>query len=218
MLKRIGLTRSTNERGIMLPQRLIVGTIVAVLANGTFTSSATGEDIPEQATAGAEGVESSSKITSASVGRGGASEENIPEQLMAGAMGREPFNKATDASVGRGGASVDVSIPAGVLSHKIQGNELDIRTEQAIVETVSPLCNWKIRYSHRDLEGNEYRSFETKLQERCTVISLAPTKQWEGKAKPGTACAILKKRTAEGFVEVARQCHNVTKNDSWPLW
>jgi hypothetical protein len=202
----------------MLPQRLIVGTIVAVLANGTFTSSATGEDIPEQATAGAEGVESSSKITSASVGRGGASEENIPEQLMAGAMGREPFNKATDASVGRGGASVDVSIPAGVLSHKIQGNELDIRTEQAIVETVSPLCNWKIRYSHRDLEGNEYRSFETKLQERCTVISYAPKKQWEGKAKPGTACAILKKSTAEGFVESARQCHNVTKNDSWPLW
>lgn len=218
MLKRTGMMRSTSKRSNLLFLILIASTSVAVLIYGTFTSSATGEDIPEQATAGAEGVESSSKITSASVGRGGASEENIPEQLMAGAMGREPFNKATDASVGRGGASVDVSIPAGVLSHKIQGNELDIRTEQAIVETVSPLCNWKIRYSHRDLEGNEYRSFETKLQERCTVISYAPKKQWEGKAKPGTACAILKKSTAEGFVEVARQCHNVTKNDSWPAW
>ena len=186
MLKRTGMMRSTSKRSNLLFLILIASTSVAVLIYGTFTSSATGEDIPEQATAGAEGVESSSKITS--------------------------------ASVGLGGVSVDVDIPAGALTHIIRGNELDIRAEKAKVITAWPLCNWKIRYSHRDLEGNEYRSFETKLQERCTVISWAPTKQWEGKAKPGTTCAILKKSTAEGFVEMARQCHNVTKNDSWPLW
>jgi hypothetical protein len=218
MLKRTGMMRSTSKRSNLLFLILIASTSVAVLIYGTFTSSATGEDIPEQATAGAEGVESSSKITSASVGRGGASEENIPEQLMAGAQGTEYFKNITSASVGLGGVSVDVDIPAGALTHIIRGNELDIRAEKAKVITAWPLCNWKIRYSHRDLEGNEYRSFETKLQERCTVISWAPTKQWEGKAKPGTACAILKKSTAEGFVEVARQCHNVTKNDSWPVW
>lgn len=198
--------RSTSKRSNLLFLILIASTSVAVLIYGTFTSSATGEDIPEQATAGAEGVESSSKITSASVRR------------RADTSGTEYFKNITSASVGRGGASVDVSIPAGGLDHGIWGDGLDIRAEKARVKTAWPLCNWKIRYSHRDLEGNEYRSFETKLQERCTVMSYAPKKQWEGKAKPGTACAILKKSTAEGFVEVARQCHNVTKNDSWPLW
>ena len=172
MLKRIGLTRSTNERGIMLPQRLIVGTIVAVLANGAFASSA-----------------------------------------AASAQGAEPFNEGTvDTPKG------SYDIPRGVLDHGVSGEGLEVESQKAGFTSVAPICNWSVRYSHFDLSGNEYRSKETPIQYKCNAATGVPGVEWEGKAKPGTACAILKKSTAEGFVEIARQCHNVTKNDSWPLW
>ena len=172
MLKRIGLTRSTNERGIMLPQRLIVGTIVAVLANGAFASSA-----------------------------------------AASAEGAASFNEGTvDTPKG------SYDIPRGALDHGVSGEGLEVESQKASFSSATPICNWSVRYSHFDLSGNEYRSKETPIQYECDIGTRVPGVEWEGKAKPGTACAILKKGTAEGSVEIARQCHNVTKNDSWPVW
>ena len=160
MLKRIGLTRSTNERGIMLPQRLIVGTIVAVLANGAFASSA-----------------------------------------AASATGIEPFNEATVGSY---------DIPRGELDHGVSGDGLEVESQKAGFSSATPICNWSVRYSHFDLSGNEYRSKETPTQYGCDINTEVPGVEWEGKAKPGTACAILFAGSDAGTVEIARQCHNIT--------
>ncbi len=99
-------------------------------------------------------------------------------------------------------------VPSGELDHGITGKGLYIESEKAGFSSMPPLCNYKVAYSHRKLDGVEYERWESGLVSDCHSNHKLPGVEWRRDGQPGKACAIL---YADGE-EIARQCHNITAN------
>ncbi|TQM16339.1 hypothetical protein FB558_3149 [Pseudonocardia kunmingensis] len=75
--------------------------------------------------------------------------------------------------------------PSGVLEHNVIGRDRTITYQWAEVETVGPICNWKIDFVFRDDGGREYFRSPGDMSNTCANVAYrkyAPQsggKQWQ---------------------------------------
>ena len=124
-------------------------------------------------------------------------------QASASAKGIEPF-RVGEVPTPFG----TYPIPSGELDHGITGKGLKIESQKAGFSSMPPLCNYKVAYSLKNLDGVEYERAESELISDCHSNHELPGVEWNLEGQPGKACAIL---YADNH-EIARQCHNVTRN------
>jgi hypothetical protein len=135
-------------------------------------------------------------------------------QAYASATGAEPVS-AFKLNLGYGGVGTDVPIPAGLLTHRIQGDGRRIASEFAAYQITPSLigllkgkvCNWQIDFSYKE-NGKEYLRERGKPVPQCDGI----VKPISAQAKPktvryGQACAEL---WVNGKFRAA-QCHNILR-------
>lgn len=75
--------------------------------------------------------------------------------------------------------------PSGILEHSAIGRDRTITYQWAEVETLGPLCNWKIDFVFRNAEGDEYFRSPGDINNTCVNLAYrrySPVlggKQWE---------------------------------------
>jgi hypothetical protein len=98
----------------------------------------------------------------------------------------------------------DVSIPAGILEHEINGSGLQVAWEWAEFEVLTNnVCNWRIDFRYHDANGAVYKRLLGTMQPGCDRVGSRTV--YPGKLRTGRACARL--HTSGDFI--IEQCHHI---------
>lgn len=109
----------------------------------------------------------------------------------------------------------NVTVPAGFLWHSIDGDDRKIASEVAWYDTTAigqlknKVCNWRIDFVYRDVNGHEYKRERGKAVPACSgVLKFAAAgARRKTLARYGAACAQL----FSNGKRLATQCHNITR-------
>lgn len=138
----------------------------------------------------------------------------------ASAGGSEPV-PAFRLTIGSGPVATDITIPAGLLRHRIDGDGRRIDAENANYLLAPPVgvlalgllrnkvCNWRIDFVYHDDRGVAYRRERGRVHHKCTGVLEQASARARRKTLPkfGRACAELRSNGKH----LATQCHNITR-------